>query len=91
MLLAAVGCGLMAGVFSAFSTFVMKALARLPAHEGIAAMQSINVVAVNHGSCGIPGTSLSASRCRFVTLAMERSFRCPFTCRRSGLPPGCFW
>jgi uncharacterized membrane protein len=46
-LLAALGCGLMAGVFFAFSTFVMRALARLPAHEGIAAMQSINVVVVN--------------------------------------------
>jgi serine/threonine-protein kinase RsbW len=30
-LLAALGCGLIAGVFFAFSSFVMKALARLPA------------------------------------------------------------
>jgi len=44
---AALGCGLVAGVFFAFSTFVMKALARLPAASGIAAMQSINVVVVN--------------------------------------------
>jgi uncharacterized membrane protein len=36
----------MAGVFFTFSTFVMKALERLPASEGIAAMQSINVFAV---------------------------------------------
>ena len=43
-LLAALGCGLIAGVFFAFSSFVMKALARLPAGEGIAAMQSINIV-----------------------------------------------
>ena len=43
-LLAALGCGLVAGVFFAFSSFVMKALARLPASAGIAAMQSINVV-----------------------------------------------
>lgn len=43
-LLAAVGCGLIAGVFFAFSSFVMKALARLPDRDGIAAMQSINVV-----------------------------------------------
>ena len=43
----ALGCGLVAGAFFAFSTFVMKALARLPAHEGIAAMQSINVVVLN--------------------------------------------
>ena len=42
----AIGCGLVAGVFFAFSTFVMPALARLPAPKGIAAMQSINVTAV---------------------------------------------
>lgn len=41
-LAAALGCGLMAGVFFAFSTFVMRALARLRAEQGIAAMQSIN-------------------------------------------------
>lgn len=42
----ALGCGLTAGVFFAFSTFVMPALARLPAPQGIAAMQSINVAAI---------------------------------------------
>ena len=42
--LAALGCGLIAGAFFAFSTFVMKVLARLPTSHGIAAMQSINVV-----------------------------------------------
>lgn len=42
----ALGCGLMAGVFFAFSTFVMRALASLPAPKGIAAMQAVNVVAV---------------------------------------------
>ena len=42
----ALGCGLMAGVFFAFSSFVMPALRRLPAAQGIAAMQSINRLAV---------------------------------------------
>ena len=46
-LLSALGCGLIGGVFFAFSTFVMKALARLPAAAGIAAMQSINIVVIN--------------------------------------------
>jgi uncharacterized membrane protein len=46
-LITALGCGLVAGVFYAFSTFVMKALARLPVAQGIAAMQSINVVVIN--------------------------------------------
>ena len=43
---AAVGCAAMGGVFFAFSAFVMAALRRLPAAQGVAAMQSINVVAV---------------------------------------------
>ena len=42
----ALGCGLIGGAFFAFSTFVMKALARLPTPQGIAAMQSINVVVI---------------------------------------------
>jgi uncharacterized membrane protein len=42
----ALGCGLVAGVFFAFSSFVMSALGRLPQAEGIAAMQSINRLAV---------------------------------------------
>lgn len=46
-LVAALGCGLVAGIFFAFSNFVMKALARIHAGSGIAAMQSINVVVLN--------------------------------------------
>jgi uncharacterized membrane protein len=38
---AVLGCGLIAGAFFAFATFVMAALGRLPAASGIAAMQSI--------------------------------------------------
>lgn len=45
-LAAGLGCGLVAGVFFAFSTFVMDGLQRLPAAQGIAAMQSINRTAV---------------------------------------------
>ncbi|MFE0104365.1 DUF1772 domain-containing protein [Streptomyces sp. NPDC059009] len=44
--LGALFCGLAAGVFVGFSTFVMKGLAALPPARGIAAMQSINVAAV---------------------------------------------
>ena len=43
----ALGSGLIAGAFFAFSTFVMAALGRLPPPQGIAAMQSINVVVIN--------------------------------------------
>ncbi len=45
-LIAALGCGLIGGVFFAFSSFVMPALKRLPPAQGISAMQSINVLAV---------------------------------------------
>jgi len=45
-LCAAIGYGTMGGVFFAFSAFVMKALRRLPTATGVAAMQSINVVAL---------------------------------------------
>lgn len=44
---AALGAGLIAGTFFAFSAFVMGALRRLPAAQGIAVMQSINVVVIN--------------------------------------------
>ena len=43
---AALGCATVGGAFFAFSGFVMAGLARLPASQGIAAMQSINVTAV---------------------------------------------
>jgi uncharacterized membrane protein len=39
---AAVGAGLNGGVFFAFSTFVMRALASMPAAQGMRAMQAIN-------------------------------------------------
>lgn len=47
MLISALGCGLVGGMFFAFSAFVMKALPRLPPVQGIVAMQSINVTVIN--------------------------------------------
>ncbi|ABD07854.1 conserved hypothetical protein [Rhodopseudomonas palustris HaA2] len=58
----AIGCGLMAGVYFAFSTFVMTALARLPRASGIAAMNAINTEIVR--SPFLPlffGTTLAAA------------------------------
>ncbi|OUL23834.1 hypothetical protein BV372_29465 [Nostoc sp. T09] len=46
-LFSALGCGLVAGVFFAFSSFVMNALARLEPKQGAAAMQSINITVIN--------------------------------------------
>jgi len=58
-LLAALGCGLIAGVFFGFSSFVMPALARLGPAQGVRAMQSINVVVLNRWFLGVLlGTAL---------------------------------
>jgi len=46
LIAAAISSGLLAGVYFAFSTFIMQAFARLPADQGIAAMQSINTTIV---------------------------------------------
>lgn len=46
-LLAALGSGLIAGAFFAFSSFVMGALSRIKPDAGIAAMRSINIVVIN--------------------------------------------
>lgn len=39
---AAIGCGLMAGLYFAFSAFIMRALARIDRAHGVAAMNAIN-------------------------------------------------
>jgi len=39
----AIGCGLLAGLYFAFSTFMMTALGRIGQKQGIAAMNAINV------------------------------------------------
>lgn len=46
-LFAAISSALTAGIFFAFSTFVMQALAQQPAASGIATMQSINITVIN--------------------------------------------
>jgi uncharacterized membrane protein len=46
-LFAVLGCGLIAGVFFAFSTFVMKALEKIEPTQGIKVMQWINITVIN--------------------------------------------
>jgi uncharacterized membrane protein len=53
ILISALGCGLIAGVFFAFSSFIMGALGELPPSQGVAAMQSINVVVINPVFLGV--------------------------------------
>lgn len=47
ILLATVGSAVSGGIFFAFSTFIMQALAQLPSAQGIAAMQAINITVIN--------------------------------------------
>ncbi len=75
-LITALGCGTIAGVFFAFSSFVMKALARLPANDGIAAMQSINVLAVN--SWFLAAFLGTAALCVLVIVAALAQWSEPF-------------
>ena len=59
VVLALLGSAVIGGVFFAFSSFIMKALGRVPSAEGIAAMQSINVVVLNPSFLGaFMGTAL---------------------------------
>ena len=67
----AIGCGLLAGVYFAFSTFVMTALGRIDQAAGISAMNAISAVIVQ--SLFMPfflGTTLTA-----LVLAVMQLFR----------------
>ena len=70
--IAAVGAGLSGGVFFAFSTFVMKALGRLPAAQGLSAMNAINKAAPNPlfmlalFGTGIVGVAVSVAALRHL-------------------------
>jgi uncharacterized membrane protein len=76
----AVGSGTVGGVFFAFSAFVMPALQRLSAAQGIAAMQSINVTAQRAAlMTAMFGTALV---CCALAVAAWRSW---------GRPPALWW
>ncbi|BAT61409.1 hypothetical protein GJW-30_1_03966 [Variibacter gotjawalensis] len=66
---AALGCGLVAGIFFAFSNFVMAGLERIPPEQGIAAMQSINVTVLNPLFLGLfTGTAILSAVIALVML-----------------------
>jgi uncharacterized membrane protein len=66
-LLTCIGAGTIGGVFFAFSAFVMKALAQLPASQGVSAMQRINVVVLNPVFLSVfVGSALLAGGCAVV-------------------------
>lgn len=78
-LLLCIGAGTVGGVFFAFSTFVMKAFSQLPAAQGVAAMQRINVVVINPFFLGaFVGTAALSAACIAVSFM-------PWTSPRSAL------
>ncbi|MGH9244094.1 MAG: DUF1772 domain-containing protein [Acidimicrobiales bacterium] len=65
----ALGYGVMAGFFFSVSFVVMRSLGRLPAAQGIAAMQSINVNVVNPWFLGtFIGTAVASVALAIVSL-----------------------
>lgn len=74
-LISALGAGLVAGIFFAFSTFVMKALDRLPPAQGIAAMQSINVTVI--GPLFITAFLGTAAACAILSILSLLSWHRP--------------
>ena len=70
---AALGSGLAAGVFFAFSAFVMRALRRLSAGAGMAAMQSINVAVINPLFLGVFLGTAAASAAAVVAAVVRRA------------------
>jgi len=73
-LLACLGTGLMAGLFFAFSTFVMRGLSRLPPEHGMSAMQHINA-AVTTALFGLAffGTAIACLAIILATFARALS------------------
>ena len=66
----ALGSALAAGAFYAFSTFIMAALGRVPAPEGIRAMQQINITVINPWfMTAVFGTGLASVVLAVVVLA----------------------
>src|SRR5262245_38514687 len=85
-LITAIGCGLNAGVFFAFSSFVMKALARLQPAQGVAAMQAINLTAISFAfMLALFGTALACIAVAGLALAHPNASYAPYLLAGSGL------
>ncbi len=69
---AAVGSGLVGGVLFGFSSFVMPALRRIPAPQGISAMQSINRQAPTFAFMSLIGATAVVSAGVGVHAALNR-------------------
>jgi uncharacterized membrane protein len=67
LLISAVACGVMAGVYFAFSVFVMRALASMPGASGAVAMRAINDVILK--TAFMPLFFLSSTLCAALAAA----------------------
>jgi uncharacterized membrane protein len=77
--LSALGCALVAGVFFAFSAFVMRALAQRPAPEAIATMQAINVVVVQSAFIAVfVGTAATSAFLVLMAVLKSGDSRAPW-------------
>jgi uncharacterized membrane protein len=75
----ALGAAVAAGVFFAFSNFVMRALGRIPAAAGIRAMQEINVTVINRWfMTALFGTGVACLALIVVSLADWESSYGPY-------------
>ena len=71
----AIGCGLIAGLYFAFSTFIMTALGRIDQASGIAAMNAISVDIVR--CVFLPLFLLTTLTCAALVLAGALDWRAP--------------
>ena len=79
LLVAALGTGMIAGTFYAFSSFIMRALGRLTGREGLVAMQAINVAAVTPlFMLGFIGTATLSAAALVVAIAQRDAAGSPF-------------
>ncbi|MFI6940839.1 DUF1772 domain-containing protein [Streptomyces sp. NPDC050418] len=70
-LVTALGCGLMAGVFFAFSTSVMQTFGALPWPQGLVAMQKLNRLIMNPVFLGVfVGTALLSAVLAVMTFVI---------------------
>ncbi len=70
-----IGSALVAGVFLAFSSFIMDALARIPAAQGIGAMQAVNVTVI--GSSFLITLLVTALACVGLTIGATTTWDRP--------------
>ena len=88
--MALLGSALVGGIFFAFSSFVMKALASVPSADGIGASKSINFIAVDlaHGPFVHTNHASASKRFRWMRCRNVKFMSCApsmlaFTCKQS--------